>query len=126
MTRRRVVITGLGTVNPLGKSLSETWQNVLAGKSGIGPIRQFDTSAFKVNFGGEVKRYEIRPDPEQLKRYGVTLQQLQTAVSNSNANVGAGYLVQGGTAMNVRGIGLLAGVEVHPEGTSRWAEVLAE
>jgi 3-oxoacyl-[acyl-carrier-protein] synthase II len=57
MTRRRVVITGMGTVNPLGSRVSEYWQNVLAGKSGIGPIRQFDTSAFKVNFGGEVKDF---------------------------------------------------------------------
>ncbi|MFO0928369.1 MAG: efflux RND transporter permease subunit [Gemmataceae bacterium] len=59
------------------------------------------------SFGGEVKRYEIHPDPEQLQRYGITLQQLQNAVSNSNANVGAGFLNQGGTAVNVRGVGLL-------------------
>lgn len=59
------------------------------------------------SFGGEVKRYEIHPDPEQLQRYGITLQQLQNAVSNSNANVGAGFLNQGGNAVNVRGVGLL-------------------
>ncbi len=59
------------------------------------------------SFGGMVKRYEIQPDPDRLKRYGVTLQQFQTAISNSNANVGAGYLRQGPIAMNVRGIGLL-------------------
>src|SRR5262249_58641706 len=59
------------------------------------------------NFGGEVKRYEVRPDPEQLRRYGVTLQQLQNAIANSNANVGAGFLTQGGTPANVRGVGLL-------------------
>ena len=38
-------------------------------------------------FGGDVKRYEVRPDPEQLKRYGVTLAQLQNAIANNNANV---------------------------------------
>jgi cobalt-zinc-cadmium resistance protein CzcA len=59
------------------------------------------------SFGGEVKRYEIHPDPEQLKRYGITLAQLQNAISNNNQNVGAGYLFQGGTTMNVRGVGLL-------------------
>jgi 3-oxoacyl-[acyl-carrier-protein] synthase II len=58
MTRRRVVITGMGTINPLGHRLSEYWPNVLAGKSGVGPIRQFDTAAFKVNFGGEVKDFQ--------------------------------------------------------------------
>jgi 3-oxoacyl-[acyl-carrier-protein] synthase II len=57
MTRRRVVITGMGTINPLGQRLSEYWPNILAGKSGIGPIRLFDTSAFKVNFGGEVRDF---------------------------------------------------------------------
>ncbi len=59
------------------------------------------------SFGGMVKRYEIQPDPDRLKRYGVTLQQFSTAVSNSNANIGAGYLRQGPIAMNVRSIGLL-------------------
>jgi cobalt-zinc-cadmium resistance protein CzcA len=59
------------------------------------------------SFGGMVKRYEIQPDPDRLKRYGITLQQFQNAVSNSNANIGASYLRQGPIAMNVRGIGLL-------------------
>jgi cobalt-zinc-cadmium resistance protein CzcA len=58
------------------------------------------------SFGGMVKRYEVLPDPERLKRYGITLQQFQNAVANANANTGAGFVVQGGTAMNVRGIGL--------------------
>jgi cobalt-zinc-cadmium resistance protein CzcA len=58
------------------------------------------------SFGGLVKRYEIRPDPERLKRYGITLNQLQTALANSNANVGGDILTQGPVAMNVRGIGL--------------------
>ncbi len=59
------------------------------------------------SFGGMVKRYEIQPDPDRLKRYGITLQQFQNAISNSNANIGASYLRQGPIAMNVRGIGLL-------------------
>jgi cobalt-zinc-cadmium resistance protein CzcA len=70
-------------------------------------FRRIARIAGLTSFGGEVKRYEVHPDPEQLKRYGISLSQLQNAISNSNANVGAGYLVQGGTAMNVRGIGLL-------------------
>src|SRR5438067_952419 len=61
------------------------------------------------SFGGTVKRYEIRPDPERLKRYGITLQQLQTAITNSNANVGGDHLAQGQTAVNVRGVGLIGG-----------------
>ncbi|CAN5341336.1 beta-ketoacyl-ACP synthase II [soil metagenome] len=54
---RRVVITGVGTVNPLASDLHEFWQGLCAGKSGIGPIEQMDTSPFKVRFGGEVKGF---------------------------------------------------------------------
>jgi 3-oxoacyl-[acyl-carrier-protein] synthase II len=54
---RRVVITGLGTVNPLATDVRRFWQALCAGKSGIGPITQIDTSAFKVKFGGEVKQF---------------------------------------------------------------------
>jgi cobalt-zinc-cadmium resistance protein CzcA len=70
-------------------------------------IRRVPRIAGVSSFGGMVKRYEIQPDPDRLKRYGITLQQFQNAVSNSNANIGASYLRQGPIAMNVRGIGLL-------------------
>jgi 3-oxoacyl-[acyl-carrier-protein] synthase II len=55
---RRVVITGLGTVNCLATDVKTYWQHLCAGKSGIGPIQQFDTSAFKVHFGGEVPGWD--------------------------------------------------------------------
>jgi 3-oxoacyl-[acyl-carrier-protein] synthase II len=58
---RRVVITGLGTVNSLSSDVSTFWSALLAGKSGIGIIEQFDTSAFKVHFGGEVKNFNPEP-----------------------------------------------------------------
>ncbi len=61
------------------------------------------------SFGGKTKRYEIRPDPDRLKLYGITLSQLQTAISNSNGNVGGDILNQGHMALNVRGIGLIGG-----------------
>lgn len=54
---RRVVITGLGTVNPVACAVAPFWQAVCRGQSGVGPIRQFDTSAFKLHFGGEVKDF---------------------------------------------------------------------
>src|SRR5947209_5840403 len=57
MTRRRVVITGMGTVNPLSGSVAEYWRGLCEGKSGVGPIQGMDTSAFKVKFGGEVKNF---------------------------------------------------------------------
>jgi 3-oxoacyl-[acyl-carrier-protein] synthase II len=58
MNRRRVVLTGMGTVNPLSHTVADTWRKLLRGQSGIGLIEQFDTTAFKVHFGGEVKQFE--------------------------------------------------------------------
>jgi 3-oxoacyl-[acyl-carrier-protein] synthase II len=55
---RRVVITGMGTVSPLGLDLKSYWHDLLAGRSGIGPIQQIDTKDFKVKFGGEVKNFQ--------------------------------------------------------------------
>jgi 3-oxoacyl-[acyl-carrier-protein] synthase II len=70
MSRRRVVITGLGTVNPLANDVGGFWKALLAGKSGIAPITQFDTSAFKVHFGGEVKDFqpETHLDAKTVRR----------------------------------------------------------
>lgn len=64
-----------------------------------------------VSAGGTVKRYEIRPDPDRLKEYGISLSQLEESIANSNANVGGDYVVQGGNMQVVRGIGLLGGGE---------------
>src|SRR6516225_3587922 len=59
------------------------------------------------SFGGTVKRYEIQPDPERMKRFGITLAQLQTTLSNGNTTVGGDFLIQGRTAKVVRCIGTL-------------------
>jgi 3-oxoacyl-[acyl-carrier-protein] synthase II len=55
---RRVVITGMGTVNPLALDVAGTWKALCDGRSGVAPITQMDTAAFKVHFGGEVKGFE--------------------------------------------------------------------
>lgn len=59
--------------------------------------------------GGKVKRYEIHPDPNRMKLFGISLSQLQSAISNSNANVGGDYVMQGDVAMNARGVSLIGG-----------------
>ena len=56
--RRRVVITGLGVVTPLGIGVDNTWQALLAGKSGIGPITRFDASGYACRIAGEVKNFD--------------------------------------------------------------------
>lgn len=58
MELKRVVVTGLGAVTPLGKSVPETWENAKAGVSGAGPITQFDASKFKTQFACEVKDFD--------------------------------------------------------------------
>ena len=57
MNHRRVVITGLGIVSPIGYGVEENWENITAGKSGIGPITLFDTSGFSVTIAGEVDSF---------------------------------------------------------------------
>ncbi|MCI9352215.1 MAG: beta-ketoacyl-ACP synthase II [Lawsonibacter sp.] len=59
MEKRRVVITGMGTVNPVGNSVAESWAAVKAGTCGIGPITRYDTSEMKVKLAGEVKNLDI-------------------------------------------------------------------
>ena len=59
LARRRVVITGLGLISPVGNSVEEGWQNIIAGVSGIAPVTRFDTSTFPVQFAGEVKNFDI-------------------------------------------------------------------
>ena len=68
--RRRVVITGLGTINSLSSDLEKFWQAICQGQSGIGLIESFDTREYKVKFGGEVKDFEPEKyiDPHEAKR----------------------------------------------------------
>lgn len=59
MTKRRVVVTGLGAVTPVGNGVAATWQNIVAGKSGIARITQFDASALASQIAGEVKDFDV-------------------------------------------------------------------
>jgi 3-oxoacyl-[acyl-carrier-protein] synthase II len=58
LSKRRVVITGMGIISPIGLDLAENWQSILAGKSGIGPISQFDATGFPSTIAGEVKGFD--------------------------------------------------------------------
>ena len=74
MELKRVVVTGLGAVTPLGNSPEDTWKSMLAGKSGAAPITQFDTSKFKTQFACEVKNLDVtdwldRKEARKLDRY---------------------------------------------------------
>ena len=59
MGRRRVVVTGLGLISPVGNTVAEGWANIVAGRSGIGPVTRFDASALSVRIAGEVKGFDV-------------------------------------------------------------------
>ena len=74
MELKRVVVTGLGAVTPLGNTPEETWKNMLAGKSGAAPITQFDSTLCKTHFACEVKDLDVnqyldRKEARKIDRY---------------------------------------------------------
>ena len=71
MERRRVVVTGMGVVTPLGNDISSLWSNLLAGVSAAGEITHFDSSKFKTRFACEVKDLDLSHlfDPKEVRRY---------------------------------------------------------
>lgn len=76
MELKRVVVTGLGTITPLGNTLAETWEGLLNGKSGAGPIAHFDASKFKTQFACEVKNFDAslyvdRKEARKCDRYSL-------------------------------------------------------
>jgi 3-oxoacyl-[acyl-carrier-protein] synthase II len=70
LTRRRVVITGLGIISPVGNTVEEAWQNILAGRSGIDRITRFDAATFPVQIAGEVRGFDIGQylSPKEARR----------------------------------------------------------
>ncbi|MBB4107175.1 beta-ketoacyl-ACP synthase II [Pedobacter zeae] len=73
---KRVVVTGLGAITPLGNTVEQFWQQILAGKSGIGPITKFDPAKFKTQFAGEVKDFnpEEYLEKKEIKKYDLFTQ----------------------------------------------------
>ena len=67
---RRVVVTGMGVICPVGLNVTESWQNILAGKSGVEPITLFDTEGFGTRFGGTVKDFDVAKyiPPKEAKK----------------------------------------------------------
>ena len=71
MSRRRVVVTGLGIVCPVGIGVAASWDNILAGRSGITAITRFDASAFPSRIAGEVKDFDVSKylSAKEARRY---------------------------------------------------------
>ena len=87
---RRVVITGVGTVSPLGLSVDETWDKLLAGKSGIETITEFDTSELRTQFAGQVKGFDARDymDRKEARRLDPCIQYALAATKEAMADSG--------------------------------------
>jgi 3-oxoacyl-[acyl-carrier-protein] synthase II len=73
VSRRRVVVTGLGVISPVGNTVPQAWENLVAGKGGIGPITRFDASAFPTRIAGEVKDFDCAAylSPKEARRMDV-------------------------------------------------------
>ncbi|BAW80413.1 3-oxoacyl-ACP synthase [Candidatus Nitrosoglobus terrae] len=121
MSERRVVITGLGTVCPMGLSVEEAWANILAGKSGIEPITHFDVSKFSVRFGGAVKEFQVEDylplkDARKMDlfiQYGIAA--AKQAIEDSGLEINEANATGIGIALG-SGIGGLRGIEIGHEG----------
>jgi 3-oxoacyl-[acyl-carrier-protein] synthase II len=91
MTRRRVVITGMGAITPLGHSVGAMFEAQLAGKSGVGPIRSFNASRFPTQFAAQVKDFKLSDyvrDPSRWKHSGVNSQFAAAAAQQALADAG--------------------------------------
>ncbi len=116
LAKRRVVITGLGIISPVGLSVAEAWENILAGKSGIGPITHMDVSDFSVRFGGTIKNFDAHQyiTPKEAKKmdpfihYGIAA--AVQAITDAGLEVTEENAERIGVAIG-SGIGGISGIE---------------
>ena len=128
MEKRRVVITGLGTVNPIGNSAADSWQAAKEGKCGIGPITAFDTTNFKVKLAGEVKDFDPTTviDKREVKKMArftqFALYAADEAIKDSGLDLAAEDAASIGVIVS-SGIGGLPTIEAeHSRGMERGFE----
>jgi 3-oxoacyl-[acyl-carrier-protein] synthase II len=116
LSKRRVVITGLGIVSPVGNSVEAAWANILAGNSGIRPISHFDVSDFPVRFGGEIRDFDVTQymsakdarKMAQFIHYGIAA--AAQAFEDSGLEINESNAGRAGLAIG-SGIGGLSGIE---------------
>lgn len=106
MSKRRVVVTGLGVVSPVGNDVAGAWEAILAGRSGIAAVTRFDTSTFPVHFGGEIRNLDLEPyiTPKDARRMDAFMQ--YGVVAGMQAMRDSGLVV---TEANADRIGVLMG-----------------
>ena len=120
MSRRRVVVTGMGMISPLGNDVPSSWQGILAGQSGIAPFTHMDVSAYTTHFGGQVKNFNVEqylPAKEARKldlfiQYGLAA--CFQAVQHSGLNITDANRERIGVAIGA-GIGGLSNIQTNCE-----------
>ncbi|MEA3150433.1 MAG: 3-oxoacyl-[acyl-carrier-protein] synthase [Gammaproteobacteria bacterium] len=106
MSKRRVVVTGLGIVSPVGNDVTSAWASILAGRSGIGPVTRVDTKTFSTHFGGEIRQLDLEPyiSVKDARRMDAFMQ--YGVVAGMQAMRDSGFVV---TEENADRIGILMG-----------------
>ncbi len=106
MSKRRVVITGLGIVSPVGNDIATAWDNIVSGRSGIAKVERFDTTTFPVHFGGEIRNLDLEPymSAKDARRMDAFMQ--YGVVAGIQAMRDSGLVV---TEANAQRIGILMG-----------------
>lgn len=116
LSQRRVVVTGIGLVSPLGLNTEETWKNCVNGVSGIDMITQFDASGYDTKFAGEVKNFDPNPyiekkEQKKMDRFiHLSMAAAQLAVQDSGINFSDALKERTGVIVGV-GMGGLPGIE---------------
>lgn len=117
LSKRRVVVTGLGIVSPVGNTVAAAWENICAGNSGIGPINSFDVSDFPVRFGGEVRDFDVTEyiNSKDARRMGAFIHYgiaaASQAIHDSGIEITPDNAARAGVAIG-SGIGGLHGIEM--------------
>jgi 3-oxoacyl-[acyl-carrier-protein] synthase II len=110
--RRRVVITGMGTVNPCGTTVAETWDNLLAGKSGIGLITKFDTTDFSCKIAGQIKGFQpdLYIDKKDQKKMDLFIQYAMAASHDAMEDSGLAAMALSKAERELFGIAIGSGI----------------
>ena len=116
MSKRRVVVTGLGIVSPVGSDIATAWAAILAGKSGIKPITRIDATPFATRFAGEVEGFDVATyiSPKEARRMDPFMHYGMGAGIQAVADSGLDFAKENGDrcgAIMGSGIGGLAGIE---------------
>ena len=125
MSRRRVVVTGLGIVSPLGSTVATAWDGIVNGRSGVGPITRMDVSAFPVRIGGQVQGFNAEDylSPKDVRKFDPFVPfGVASAVAGDQGlrlRSHRGQLRRASAWRWARGIGGLSTIE---DNTAKWLE----